>query len=135
MKTILTIIFSVVFIAIGCDTVEDPNISLEVNKLSKSWLNSFEEQVDSVQVYRPEGSKEFPTASFRKKYFFKVTGKCDLTDTTLSESGIINGNWSLQSDNVLLIYDADYKLAEILQVYQLEDDILRFTILYKREKK
>jgi LEA14-like dessication related protein len=65
------IIVLILYILPSCSIFETDSFTrIDIDELDQEWTHSREEQVDSVEIYRPSNYKEFPISRYRQKYKF-----------------------------------------------------------------
>lgn len=100
---------------------------VDISELAKEWVHSREEQVDSVQIYRPAGFKQFPSSRYRQKYIFKDDGLCSYyvlhpTDAHYYE----DGTWTYdENDQRLVIYDTSKTVESKFRILILNRFMLK----------
>ena|SRR3989338_2663901 len=99
--------------------------------LYQSWFHSYEEQescAEPVEIYRPEGFKEFPPSRFRMNYIFKEDGSCQwLVLHPADAHYLTSGTWevSRDDDQIVLIYDQQHNLHHSLRIIEMQKNLLR----------
>ncbi|MBK7103795.1 MAG: hypothetical protein IPH62_00725 [Ignavibacteriae bacterium] len=97
------------------------------NSIKKEWYHSFEEEIDSIKIFRPYDYKEFPLTSYRQKYIFADNNVCqyfvlDPKDAHHYELGY----WNYKSENQILeIQDSNYNLVAKYKILVLRTDLLK----------
>ncbi len=127
MKIFLFLLF-VVFFLVSCNTT-DIQDSGEINivQLKKEWTHSFEEDYNSVRVYRPSNYKEFQAAWFRQIYFFENNNKCSYLVLAPDDGHYFNqGIWYYKPDTqALTILDSLEQVVIKYKIIELSDEILK----------
>ncbi len=123
MKILILLFFALIIS--GCNLTDSDQNEINQNDLQKTWVNSWEEQVDSVKIFRPENFMEFPTVRFRAIYKFKSNN--NLTYRVLAPNDAhyySEGKWNLQNE-ILSLYDTDDVIFEKYKIVELKNDILK----------
>jgi hypothetical protein len=105
----------------------------DYSDLFQSWTHSFEEQTDSVQIFRPTNSRQFPISRFRQILEFHSDSTCNyLAVGTNDYTYMVAARWSIIShnDRILAIFDTTGELAFRFKVVELQQDLLRLVFLY-----
>jgi len=94
--------------------------------VDKTWIHSYEEDVDNIQVYRPT-TYEFPLSRGRRGFEIKKDGEFiqhgfGPTDKTTK----INGNWKNETPNVIKVdFGKEQNKSYKLKILSCDDNILR----------
>ncbi len=125
----------VAVIVFACtDHKSNPIIAQEdYTDLFQSWTHSFEEQTDSVQIFRPSDSRQFPMSRFRQVYQFSEDSTCKYRVLLPNDGQIVqSGRWTVisHSDKILAILDTTGKLESKFKMIELQQDLLRLVFLY-----
>lgn len=94
------------------------------------WVNSFEEQTGVVQVFRPAGSREFPTSRFRMEYVFNADGSCQYKALSPMDAHSMKHCVFTKVGNKVYVYDDAGVLIQDLSftlVSPPEKDMMRLT--------
>lgn len=116
-------------ILFGCDSEKIlTSDTIKVNELTKEWVHSREEEVDSVQIYRPAGFKHFPSSRYRQKYIFKNDGVCRYYVLHPGDAHYFtDGIWTYnENDRRLVIYDSSKVIESEFKVISLTRFMLKF---------
>jgi hypothetical protein len=125
----------IVMVVLGCsEHKSNPIIAQEdYSNLFQSWKYSFEEQTDSVQIFRPMNSRQFPMSRFRQVYLFRPDSTCTFfavgdNDFTYQ----VPATWTIIShtDRILAIFDTNGKLNCRFKIVELKQDLFRFVYLF-----
>jgi hypothetical protein len=130
MKTINCFsLFLLIFFA-SCKDKSNPTVvAQDYSNMTQSWSNSFEEQIDSIQVYRPSNYKQYPAARFREIFEFSKDRSCNyLVLSPVDAHYMQSGKWSIISpDNkVIGIFDSLQTIYRRFQLVELKQDLLKF---------
>ena len=97
----------------------------------QAWFHSYEEQknrAEPIEIYRPEGFKEFPLSRFRMEYIFKEDGSCQWLVLHPADAHYLkSGTWEVSRDEtqVILIYDQQHNLQKSFRIIEIQKDLLR----------
>lgn len=95
--------------------------------IKKEWYHSYEEEIDSIKIYRPSDYKEFPPTRFRQRYILEDNNVCqyfvlDSKDAHYYESGY----WNYLAENqILQILDSNSSLVDEYKILALRTDLLK----------
>ena len=121
----LLICLSVALLAATCRPGAEAT-DAPLKQLEGTWLHSYEEDDENVQVYRPN-TYAFPPARGRTGFAFDRAGlftQYDIAPTDGLEGH--KGKWTAESETVLRITLDDESEAEYkLQIVSLEKDLLK----------
>jgi hypothetical protein len=132
MNNKLRIVFILIFIISGCSDnsiVSEQNFNL--SNLYKEWIHAYDEETDSVQIYRPSDFKEFQASWFRQVYEFNSDNSCKYlvlspTDAHYFEDGI----WDYTSTNELLkIFDINGNIITEYKIVELNENLLKLVLI------
>jgi hypothetical protein len=134
MNTIKWIPLIVTFVFACSEHKSNPVVAQEdYSNLLQSWTHSFEEQTDSIQIFRRTNSRQFPVSRFRQIYVFEADSTCNyLTVGTNDFTYMVPARWSIisRSDRILAIFDTTGNLHYRFKLVELQQDLLRFIDLY-----
>lgn len=123
MKKILLLLLPVSLLTFsGCDSsVDDTNVLL-----LKTWVHSYEESSDGIQVFRPDGSQKFPITRFRSVMELNPEGVCRYLVLAPNDAHYFaTGTWSYDDKTKeLKIYNISGQLYRNFVVVTLTKDIL-----------
>ena len=115
------------FLITGCNSNEVlVSDTTSTNLLKKQWVHSFEEESDSIQIYRPDNYKEFPAAHYRQKYNLAYDGRCKYLVLSPNDAHYFeNGTWAYnENDQVLKICNTFEEVVVKFKVVALTEDLL-----------
>lgn len=116
-----------IFLLIMCHSTE-PDPGFDMDLFTKSWSHSWEEQQDSVQIYRPTQGREFPALRYRQEYIFNKDSTASWSALAANDGHYyLNGRWRYDGENQILIMDMMGKEVNRLTILELTKDILHFT--------
>ena len=127
MFKLFIILFSLAFIIINCNSVESKSTDkIDINFLIKEWKRSFEEETDSVQIFRPSDYKEFPPARFRQTYDFMEDYTCKYLVLSPNDAHYFEeGTWRYDSENKILeITTSQNNIVIKYRITNLSEDLL-----------
>ena len=103
MKTLIFLTLASLLI-FSCDTTDvQYSDEIIISKLEKEWVHSYEEETDSVQIYRPADYKDFPKSRFRQSYIFNKNGECAFLVLAANDAHHYdNGIWNYTKENQIL---------------------------------
>ena len=133
MKTIKCFSLFFLLLAASCKEKSNPTEpGRDYSYLIQSWTNSFEEQVDSIQVYRPSHYKQYAVARFRGKYEFLKDGICNYVVLSPTDAHYMEvGRWSILSrdENMVGVFDTAGALYRKMRILELQQEFLRFVYI------
>ncbi len=133
MKTIIYFALLLLIFFISCKDKSNPTVAEQgYSNLTKSWTNSFEEQTDSIQIYRPSNYKQFPIARFREIFEFSKDSSCSYLVLSPVDAHYMQiGKWSIISrgNKVIGIFDSSQAVYRKFQLVELKQDLLRFVYI------
>ena len=127
-KMIKLFFFFYAFIFFGCNTVESQNTdTIVIDDLKKEWKHSREEEIDSIQIYRPSDYKEFPISRYRQIYSFKDSGKCDYLVLAPNDAHYFeHGTWTYSEESrILIITDFSQQMIRKFKLIILTKELLK----------
>jgi hypothetical protein len=134
MKTIKWIPLVVTVVFACTEQKSNPVVAQEdYSSLLQSWTHSFEEQTDSVQIFRPTNSRQFLMSRFRQIYEFSKDSSCKYLVLNPNDTQYLqSGKWTIisHSDRILAIFDTTGNLERKFKIVELQQDLLRFVDLY-----
>ena len=122
--------------ALACSKAPDPESpapSFRIEDFSRQWVHSIEEQQsfdDPVQIYRPDGFKEFPPSMYRKRYVFERDGSAQyLWPSPADAHEMRPATWKIdaQKSDVIHVQEGDQMVS--YQVLEVTPDLLRMRLL------
>ena len=99
-----------------------------IPELIREWVNSFEEEIDSISIYRPSDYKQFPAARYRDGFSLQSDGTCRYMVLSPDDGHYsVAGTWSVSvpGDTIVEIRDSVGCIHYILKVIALRSDVLR----------
>ena len=133
MKTIQCLSLFFLLFAASCKEESNPTEpGRDYSDLIQSWTNSFEEQVDSIQVYRPSDYRQYAIARFRGKYEFLKDGTCNYLVLSPTDAHYMQiGRWTVISrvENVIGVFDSTGAVYRKMRIVELQQDLLRFVYI------
>ena len=129
MQILKYLIVVLSFSIVSCTELTAPLPSTDFSALLQSWTHSYEEQTDSIQVYRPSNYKNFEQSRFRGTYEFRADGVCTYLVLGPADGHYLEtGKWStsVQDDSVIVIFDSSGVEHQKIQIIELRGDLLRF---------
>ena len=105
---------------------------INVDYLSQSWVHSSEEQTENTktQIYRPEGSRQFPPSRGRMRYKFFKNGDCEWYYLSPDDAHRFKpGKWKIDPDDNGILQIAKDNKTESYRVVQLTKDVLRIQLI------
>lgn len=100
--------------------------SLDRSLLARHWVHAQEEDRDGVEVYRPEGSRDFPPRMFRAQYVLFPDGRAEvLVPHPADAHYFASGTWSLSASRPFALVIDYGGGADTLRVVELRPDLLR----------
>ena len=115
-------------IILGCDSDKIlTSDTIKVSELTKEWVHSREEEIDSVRIYRPAGFKHFPSSRYRQKYIFKDDGLCKYYVLHPGDAHYYEvGTWTYnENDQRLIIYDSSKNVESEFRILILNRFMLK----------
>ena len=96
------------------------------NLIGRTWLLSYEESKDGVQVYRPD-TYEFPLSRGRPGFSFDPNGEfSQLAIAPTDGHEVHKGHWTIISNNLFYISIGGIKKSNYkLHIISLDNDVLR----------
>lgn len=131
MKKLKTLIFALlIFFASSCEENESIDKELVI-QLSKSWTHSFEEnEINLVQIYRPNNYKEFPAARFRQKFILNTDFTCEYLALSPTDAHYMTEKkWTLEDSELITIKDSDNSTVSKIRIIELTNDMLKVEII------
>jgi hypothetical protein len=130
MRRIIRLIFICLYLClfISCsDNIEPGDSQISIEHLYNKWYDSYEENSDFGEIYRPEGYKEFQASKYRRTYTFELNGKCKwLVLSPYDAHYETNSFWDYdQKQNVISIKSESGKEIRRLKILELKKDLLR----------
>ncbi len=118
-KLIIGLLTSLLIILLSaCGGVEGVKPATKTTNANfyKHWIHSFEEQNgDKVNhIFRPKGSKEFPTARFRMEFAFDQNGQCIYKFLSPTDRHELRDCVYTKIGNKVYLYDKDGKSLSFL---------------------
>lgn len=130
MRTSFLISLVVVGLITSCsapsDTGEPEGVNLEY--LTRHWVHSYEERPEGsdVQIYRPEGFKEFPPSRFRMQYIFYRDGDCKWYYLSPVDAHYFrDGTWRFDVEEEDVIHIKKGERTVTYEIVELTEDLLR----------
>ncbi|UCH64829.1 MAG: hypothetical protein JSW63_09395 [Ignavibacterium sp.] len=121
--------FFYALVLLGCNSSQILiSEKVDAEELKKRWIHSREEEIDSIQIYRPADYKEFPPSRYRQVYSFFDDGKCEYlvlapNDAHYSE----DGTWTYNKESrLLVIFNSSHNVLRELKIISLTKDQLKF---------
>ncbi|SMB97046.1 hypothetical protein SAMN00120144_0269 [Hymenobacter roseosalivarius DSM 11622] len=115
---------SVLLLAVTCKP--DPRKSPQLLLLEGTWLHAHEEDIENIEVYRPN-TYSFGPSRGRTGFNFEHNGlftRYDIAPTDGLEGR--KGQWKAESENVLHItFDSKDEPGYRLEIVSLEKDLLK----------
>jgi hypothetical protein len=122
------LLFSLVFI-LSCKEKSNPaKTTNDLQELVQGWTNSFEEETDSINIYRPSNYKQYPIARYRDGFDLQNDGKCIYMVLSPNDAHYsVAGTWSVNvsSDTIVELRDTVGGVHYKLKVVELKNDLLR----------
>ena len=113
---------------ISCsDLIEIGDSQINVEHLYTKWFNSYEEEADDGEIYRPEGYKEYSGSRYRRTYTFEEDGKCKwlvFSPRDAHYEMICFWNYD-QRDKIISIRTESGKEILKLKIIELKKDLLK----------
>ena len=90
----------------------------------KHWVHSYEEQGDkrTPNIFRPQGSREFPASRFRMEFGFDPSGQCNYKFLSPTDAHEMRNCVFTKIGNKVYLYDEQGKLLKHL-LFTLEKPI------------
>lgn len=104
-----------------------PGPDLVLNDLYQVWVHSHEENPSgSVQIYRPENSRQFPVSRFRDVFEFKDDGNCRYLFLSPNDAHFMkDGTFVYVPDTGdLTVNDDTGQAVYKFRLIQLEDEVM-----------
>lgn len=108
----------------GSGSLASPDINGEY--LTQHWVHSREEEPpnSTVEIYRPNGPRDFPPSRFRMRYIFEEGGTCSWYYLAPDDAHYFRpGSWRVVENNVLEIVQGDDTVH--YRVVELTGEVLR----------
>ena len=119
------IIFFYALVLLGCNSDQIANSDeIDIDELKKRWIHSREEEIDSIQIYRPFDYKEFPPSRYRQVYSFSDSGKCKYLILAPNDAHYFeNGTWTYNGKNQLLvIFNSSQQVIREFEIISVTKD-------------
>jgi len=129
MKIFLYILLLSLVVVYACKEKSNPAKPItEVPELVQAWTNSFEEETDSINVYRPSSYKQFPAARYRDGFNLQSDGKCSYMVLSPNDAHYsVAGTWSVSvsTDTIVELRDTVGSIHYKMKVVESKNDLLR----------
>ncbi|HET9887992.1 MAG TPA: hypothetical protein VFR10_10810 [bacterium] len=112
---------------------ESPTGSFSLENFCRHWVHSVEEQQSlsgPEEIYRPDGSREFPPSMYRNHFIFERNGSMQyLWPSPADAHEMRPGTWKIdaQQNDVIHIQEGDQELT--YQVLEAAAEILRLRLV------
>ncbi len=105
------------FLLHNCSTNRSSqSVSFNQDKLIGHWVHSHEDDYDDIKVYRLS-SYQFPPSRGREKIVFKSNAVLEYTPIAPNDlPQTFNGEWKIDKSDLILEYDDNKKIYEIIEV-------------------
>jgi hypothetical protein len=117
-----------IFQIIGCENIygqknDDNNIEL----LKKEWVNSYEEKIDLILIYRSSDFTEFPPSRFRKRIIFLENNIYKYLVLAPNDAHYYKeGIWEYDEKlNILLITTGNNNIKAKFNVLEITENLLK----------
>ena len=126
MKKIIFEIFILSIVLSNCILTENEN-DINIKFIIKEWKHSYEEEKDSVLIFRPSNYQEFPPSRFRGVYEFRFDYTLKYLFLAPNDGHYFKeGYWNYNSENkVLQILNSENEIIQEYQIIILEENILK----------
>ena len=135
MKNLMyALLFSLVIVLSCKEKSSTTKPTNDFPELSQSWMNSFEEETDSINIYRPSSYKQYPASRYRDAFTLQSDGKCSYLVLSPTDAHyFVAGTWSVNvsSDTIVELRDTVGGIHYKLKVVELKNDLLRVLKLKK----
>ena len=129
MKVLSVGLLLILVFALSCKEKPTPaKVPIDMSSLTQSWTHSFEEESDSIALYRPSDYKNYPGARYRDNFDLQNDGSCNYMVLSPDDAHYsVRGTWSVRiSDGTIVeLRDTLGNIHYVLKVVELRSDLLR----------
>ena len=104
-----------------------------IKYLYGNWVNSREEEINIIKIYRPQDYKDFPASRFRNRFNFYENGECEyLILEPTDGQRYLKYRWRLlkENPNIIYLYDEKGWHTKFLRIEKLDADYFGMVWVY-----
>jgi hypothetical protein len=121
-----------IFFFAGCSSEQPTDIvnRESLNYLYQDWQRSYEEETDSVKIFRPSESRTFPPGYYRENLEFYSNGELKYLYLSPSDAHHFKyGSWEAFNDDDMIRINYSRDKVQLIRIVELDKDIFRFTLV------